>query len=582
MPARSVKFWKILCLILAGAGVVYFTGAKRVPLWDRDEGWYAECSREMLQSGNWVVPTFRPQTAGLPEPSKEARPAEWRLEKPPVIYWCQLAVMEVAGDTAQAARFPSTVAILASALLLAVVVRRYTGDRRALWTVFIFSTCGLAVACSKMCLTDGVMLFLVLIGQVSLARIYWSARRGKTPPFWTVPAFWISLGLAGITKGPQPLGEHLFTLLILLTLDVLSEGKGLRNKLAWKKHVRWWGHLQPLAGIPILICVVDPWLILIHERAPGFILALVEKARMHLEQSMEGHGKPPGYHTLLIFGTFYPWSLFLPTTIFLAGRNRRLPVIRFAIAAMAGPWLMMELVYTKLPFYVLPAFPGLAFLTADALVRCIRGQSREMRKGSFYATVVVWIIATLGLSFGIWLSLQVSSPGDLPISGFLIFTACGIVYAALVAWRFFRRQFARGAIVMGAGMAVMLLILYTVILPYMDFLHLPKRVAADLVRLGAGGANQHVMMIGFDEPSLAFYQGGGARRPPEQEAYFETHPPNQWAKWFVVLDDQDNWEQIPADLKKFLAIRASETGLNYSHEGKILKVLVVENTLDLK
>src|SRR5271154_275096 len=80
MP-RSAKFWIILSFILAGSAVVYFTGAQRVPLWDRDEPWYAECSREMLQTGDWVVPTFRPQTAGLPEPSKEARPAEWRLEK---------------------------------------------------------------------------------------------------------------------------------------------------------------------------------------------------------------------------------------------------------------------------------------------------------------------------------------------------------------------------------------------------------------------------------------------------------------------------------------------------------------------
>src|ERR1700683_2314200 len=42
---RSGKFCKILFAILAGSAVVYFTGAQRVPLWDRDEPWYAECSR---------------------------------------------------------------------------------------------------------------------------------------------------------------------------------------------------------------------------------------------------------------------------------------------------------------------------------------------------------------------------------------------------------------------------------------------------------------------------------------------------------------------------------------------------------
>ena len=55
---RSSDFWKVLCLILLGAAAVYFIGAQRVPLWDRDEPWYAQCSREMLQSRDWVVPTW--------------------------------------------------------------------------------------------------------------------------------------------------------------------------------------------------------------------------------------------------------------------------------------------------------------------------------------------------------------------------------------------------------------------------------------------------------------------------------------------------------------------------------------------
>jgi 4-amino-4-deoxy-L-arabinose transferase-like glycosyltransferase len=562
MP-RSAKFWKILLAILSGAAVVYFAGAHRVPLWDRDEPWYAECTREMLQTGDWVVPKYL---------------GEWRLEKPPVIYWCQLAAMKVAGDTPEAARFPSTIAILATAILMAVVIRRYTGDRRALWTVFIFCSSGVAIASAKFCITDGVLLLFVIIGQASLAAIYWAARRGKTPALWTVPAFWISLGLAGITKGPQPLGEHLFTLLILLTLDVLNEGKGLRNRPAWKKHVRWWRYLQPLIGVPILIIVVAPWLILIHRRAPGFILALILKAKMHLAESMEGHGKPPGYHALLIFGTFFPWSLLLPTTIVTAWRNRRLPVIRFAIAAMAGPWLMMELVYTKLPFYVLPAFPGLAFLTADTLIRGIRGQLPELRKPGFYATIIVWIIATLGLSGAIWFSLLVAKPSELPISGFIAFSAAGVIYAALVAFRFFRQQLARGAIVMGVGMAIMLLILYTAVLPNLDFLHLPERLAADLIRLGAYGPNVHVQMIGFDEPSLAYYQGGGARRPEAQQDYLQLTPFDQWPRWFVIADDKDFWQQIPTELRRKLTLRAVESGLNYSHEGLIKRVLILENT----
>jgi 4-amino-4-deoxy-L-arabinose transferase-like glycosyltransferase len=74
----SEKFWRILLLILMGAMLVYLVGNQSVGLWDRDEPRYAECSREMIQTDDWVVPRFLGQ---------------WRLEKPPLMYWCQAAAM---------------------------------------------------------------------------------------------------------------------------------------------------------------------------------------------------------------------------------------------------------------------------------------------------------------------------------------------------------------------------------------------------------------------------------------------------------------------------------------------------------
>ena len=98
-------------------------------------------------------------------------------EKPPLIYWLQVATMKVAGDTGEAARFPSTIATLLTALILGVVVRRFVGDRRALWSVFIFCTAGLVVASAKFCITDATMMFFVVIGQACLAEMYFATSR---------------------------------------------------------------------------------------------------------------------------------------------------------------------------------------------------------------------------------------------------------------------------------------------------------------------------------------------------------------------------------------------------------------------
>jgi 4-amino-4-deoxy-L-arabinose transferase-like glycosyltransferase len=556
MP-RPSNFWKMMCLILLGAAAVYFTGAKRVPLWDRDEPWYAQCSREMLQSDDWVVPRWE---------------GNYRLEKPPVIYWLQAATMEVAGDTGEAARFPSTVATLLTALLLGVLVRRFVGTRRALWSVLIFCTAGLVVASAKFCITDATMMLFVVIGQACLAEMYVAHKRGRSTSWWAGPVFWISVGLAGLTKGPQALGMHLVSLLVLMALDVFQHLGGITNSRSWRDSVSWWRRLQPWFGLPILAAVVAPWLILIHLRAPGFVAGLFLKVKMHAGSSMEGHGQPPGFHMLLIFGTFFPWSIWLPTVAIAAYRHRRTPMIRFAIAAAAGPWLLMECVWTKLPFYVLPAFPALAFLTADTIVRVIRGQLSGQKWSMVMLGIWVWAIAVLGIGAAPWFTLKITPPAERPLLGLAAFSICALMYAALVLLRFAQRKIERGAIIMGIGSALCLIVLYLAVLPNLRVLQLSERLAADLSAIGGCGKDIPVAMIGYQEPSLVFYQGGAARE--QQENYLQVTNPSSWPEYIVI--SQQLWNKVPVNVQALLNVRFSETGVNYAFNGRMNVVLVLK------
>src|SRR3954471_12336123 len=104
--ARSgarLKRWRLLALmVMLCAAILYFVGAGRVSLWDRDEAWYAQTSKQMVESGDWVVPRF------LDAP---------RYAKPILIYWCQAASMKMFGPTALAARVPSAVAMVGTIVL---------------------------------------------------------------------------------------------------------------------------------------------------------------------------------------------------------------------------------------------------------------------------------------------------------------------------------------------------------------------------------------------------------------------------------------------------------------------------------
>ena len=105
-------------VLLLSVGMLYLAGNARIALFDRDEPRYAQTSRQMLQSGDWVVPRLMEEVRGA---------------KPIFIYWCQAASMRVFGDNAFAARLPSVVGIMLTLALMLICLNRWIGARRALF-----------------------------------------------------------------------------------------------------------------------------------------------------------------------------------------------------------------------------------------------------------------------------------------------------------------------------------------------------------------------------------------------------------------------------------------------------------------
>ena len=323
-------------------------------LWDRDEPRYAQASRQMVQSGDWVVPHYL---------------AELRTKKPPLIYWCQATAMTVLGDNAFAARLPSVIAAALVLGIIGVTISRFVGPRRAFWTVLVLATSLMMILTAKVCLTDAVLLLWIVIGQLCLYAIY----RGRTS--WPIiVAFWLAAGLGALTKGTN-LAIHLATLIALAGFDV---GRDWRSGKAWLAAIAWWRRLRPLAGILIFAAVVTPWVALVAHREKEFLPAMFGNVSKHAASGAEGHAAPPGYYLVSVWIFFLPWSILLPLALVTGWQRRRLPPIRFALAAVIGPWVFVEIVLSKLPHYLLPAYPALAFLVADVIVRSLRSSPRHL------------------------------------------------------------------------------------------------------------------------------------------------------------------------------------------------------------
>src|SRR2546423_13314389 len=94
-----------MAVIILAAAAVYPIGNGRVPLWDRDEPRNAQAARQMLSSGDWVVPRFLDKV---------------RTAKPPFTAWCQASAMSVLGQNSFAARLPSAVGMTLTLIVLGV------------------------------------------------------------------------------------------------------------------------------------------------------------------------------------------------------------------------------------------------------------------------------------------------------------------------------------------------------------------------------------------------------------------------------------------------------------------------------
>src|SRR6202011_6183707 len=140
-------------LVFFGCTLFHIAGTWSLPLIDRDEPRFAEASREMIERGDYIVPHFNNQ---------------FRLDKPPLAYWAQVASFAIFGQNDFAARFPSVIAAALIALSIFAWGARIGGDRVGWWGAIIFILSLQVFAHAKAAVAD---MWLVLF--VTLA--HWAA-----------------------------------------------------------------------------------------------------------------------------------------------------------------------------------------------------------------------------------------------------------------------------------------------------------------------------------------------------------------------------------------------------------------------
>jgi 4-amino-4-deoxy-L-arabinose transferase-like glycosyltransferase len=416
-----------------------------------DETSYAQVAREMIERGDFVVPTI------------DGRP--W-LEKPPLIYWLLASAFAIFGWGFPAAVLLNVLLTAATALVLAGYVRRSASSRAALITAVAYLTMFLPLAAARSALTDPALTLCT-----TLAIVLFLAE-----DFPTAVAAGAALGLGVLTKGPVAL---------LVVLPAMVAVAALRRRGS-----EW---LRFVCALAAVAAVAVPWHLILASRGLWHEFAAVFLGQQVLSRAVEVWGlrMPWWSYIPALWLAAFPWG----THLALAVRDewRRLAGSRFRDAApvaeavaVAVPLIAFSLAPNKLPHYLLPLMPWLAVWlgrVADDLLSHFR-QDR-------FARVTAWAAAFVGtgaLAALAWQGLQWHGARFVPPGTFRVLACSALAFGgfALVETRGVRRVawvgLAALALALRAGLDVSLL-------PSLDRATVERPLAAAVrKRLPVGGA----------------------------------------------------------------------------------------------
>jgi len=485
-----LRGWRSYALLLALCLVLYLPGIASIPPLDRDEARFAQASRQMLQTGDFLHIRFQ---------------NEARNKKPAGIYWLQAASVAALSTPESTAiwpyRLPSLIGAIGAVLLIyaigsALCSRDGGGsERRApafVGAVLLGSALGL-VAEAHIAKTDAALLATIAAGQGALGLVYVRARSGRSSLPAIAALFWIAETVAILLKGP--VGPSL-ALLTMLSLSIADRD--------W----RWLRGLYPLSGFIFMALAIVPWVIAIERATTGAFLAdsLGRDFWLKLIGAQESHGAPPFSYLLMAIATFWPGSFLLVPALAHGWRQRAVPAQRFLLAWLVPAWIVLELVPTKLPHYALPLYPALALLAGAALVEGARAAAPRWLRYADLATKALWTLAAVALAAVLFV-LPLRFADRLSVAG----TIGAAVLLGLTATLLSRRLQPSFVTAMSVGLSACFVVpAGSSVLPRLDGLWL-SRGAAELAAEHLPALRAPLVAVGYNEPSLVFLLGGNVR-----------------------------------------------------------------------
>ncbi|MDM9380664.1 glycosyltransferase family 39 protein [Chlorogloeopsis sp. ULAP01] len=525
-PALAVAL-SILWLIVIG-GVAFFWHLGSIGLIDETEPLFAEASRQMYLTGDWITPFFNGKT---------------RFDKPALIYWCQAIAYAIFGVNEWAVRLPSALAAMVVISLTFYTVQWQLATEDVLeqvsrptrrWVtaslaaailalspeMIIWARTGVSDMLLTGCITSALFCFFLGyargnrgqgIGDREIHNTQYPvpSTQSLIPNNWYL-AFYILIAGAILTKGP--VGIVLPGLIIgafLLYLGKLFEV--MRE-------------MRLLVGMLIIAALSLPWYVLVIWRNGwNYINSFFGYHNIErFTEVVNGHAAPWYFYFVVVLLGFAPYSVYLPLAIarvkFWQPKHWRSQERSQQFGLFAFFWFVsifgfFTIAVTKLPSYVLPLMPAAAILVAliwGDLLKDTRKLSTSFLSWSSWVNVV--FVSAVGVALFYVPQLIGTDPAapqfrellqqsGLSVLGGIIWLVCAVILAVLILRR---RWFA----VMGVNLLGFTAFMIFVLTPALFLIdqerQLPLRELS-AIAVQAHKPGEELIMVGFKKPTVVFY-----------------------------------------------------------------------------
>ena len=411
--------------LLAALAVGWFFGLGERKLIRPDEGRYAEISREMVVTGDWLTPRLNGYKY---------------FEKPALQYWATAASFEIFGQREWSARIWPALTGFLGVLLVFFAGNRLFGPPAGLFAAAALSSNFIYVMVGHVLTLDMGVSFFMSASVLALIMAQCDAAEPGSRRNWMLAA-WGLAALAVLSKG-----------LIGMVLPAGAVALYILIQRDW----RLLGRLQIVAGGALFLAITAPWFVQVSRANPEFFHFFF--IHEHFERFLtKAHGRyqPAWYFVPILLAGFMPWTLSLFPALARAWRGaggaRFLPA-RFLLIWAAVVFLFFSASSSKLPSYILPVVPALALLVGGYLAQgggrsTAVAVAQAIAAASIGIGILAWSPNTIGFaSASLPAELLARYAAWIAWAGALLFA--GSALAAALWWR---RMAAWGAVALAGG-----------------------------------------------------------------------------------------------------------------------------------